>query len=568
MTTPAIYTAPISVEIESPFLFRGLAARQHGLDAAHIRDHDGRPVIPGPEIKGVLRHALKMLDAPDKVKAWFGERDMPERRGERVVFRDCVMQAPEKAARTTRIRIDGDTGTVKKGHLQVVELVLPVGAQAVFRGAVSYVARDPADAELLRDWLDRALKIVRSMGAFKTAGFGRVLRDGTKVSPADAGVALVPATVARKRDYELSFALDRPLLVDADQTAPNVFRGRPVIPGAVLKGALAERLRAAGVLEKDGPLDRALSRLTIGHAFPSLDGTAAAPVWPKSLAVLTGDLDGVDARPFYDAAVPEDWTDAMALVGANRWLAFQPDWKGGTDGPPMITRTRVKIDEKTGAAEEGNLFSQVMVAHRVKGTPMRWTARIAWPDDAPDGDAELGRLTAVLNGGLHGIGKTRAMMETVEVSAVPKEAPLPASGQVRVMLRTPHLMIRAAALKDGAALENAVRDYWQAASGGALQLGSAADGPGFFATQTLIGGQQLVRFAYDPKVVEPFVCMDAGSVFVLEMVKPERARRLLDSWRRHGLPTGTKVSWDKCPFVPENGFGAIEIDPPLPEAGP
>lgn len=578
---PSLYRATIRLSLESPFLIQGLPAKAHGIDAAQMRDHCDRPIIPYSEVKGVLRHALEMLPGhavPDWLGIAFGLPDDAETRGSRLIFSDLVCEVGQSALRSTRVKLDANTGAVASGQLQVVELVRPIGDIATFTGNVTFVAEDDRGAAEVVALLNRGFALVRAIGAFKTVGFGRLVSAPDKQLPVrsleNVG-RLAPGTPLKHETFMLRFTLDRPLLVDTAQISGNVFLGSSVVPGSVLKGALATKLDLAGLI--DEAMDEALERLTIGHAFPFVAGRAVDETFPKSLVLV-----GSKTSPaLLDAAIPGEWERALDLdlsfVGRDdhHALAFGPDWK--TCKPVWLpsekhTRTRVRIDPETGAAQHGQLFSQVTIPPVVRGEPIQWQCQVAWPADPhPSQRRALAQISAALADGLFGIGKTKAIMVRESLTTTPVEECLrPIGNEVRVMLTTAHLMLRCRDLTDEQTYHSALTAYWDRVGDGAFSLAVDDGGPRVFASQSLVGGQQMVNFnpfndgEDGDEQVEPFVLMDPGSVFVLEVRNADRTRAILQKWVLHGLPTFTEAHWTNCPFMPENGYGAITVDPPKP----
>lgn len=564
MSAASDYRADISITLESPFLSQGLAVPAFGIDVGHIRDFRERPILPSAEIKGVLRHALDLLDPPaDWMHERFGEEDSEDTRAWRLNFSDLVCQTFGKKLKTTRIAIDDETGAVKTGHLQLVELIAPVGEHVTFTGHVDFIAANDVEARETVERLDTALNLVHAIGAFKTAGFGRV--EGRSISEPECLGPVVPATPFKEPHFTLTFALDRPLLVDTEQITNNVFKGSSTIPGSVLKGALARRLEAAGRLAT-GAENRAFSRLRVGHAVPTVEGERADPVMPLSLAV-GADFDG----EWQDAA---QWSEGE-VPPVKEPVAYQPDWKHAhnpeTIRTEKLSRTRVKIDAERGAADDGNLFTQVAVSPFVGGKPVHWQAEITWLDDATsDEEAHLAAFCAALQK-LRNIGKNNAIMEDSQHSDLSGNSVELTGDQVRIVLTTPHLMLHCTAMENEGEFHEALGDYWKSVCGSGLALAWSDGAPNVFTMQTLAGGEVMRKFpGMDGQTVEPFVLMDAGSIFVLDVRDAVKATTTLAEWRRFGLPPGLHFGpedWDKCPYLPENGYGAVAINPPLPEAG-
>ena len=83
----------------------------------------------------------------------------------------------------------------------------------------------------------------------------------------------------------------------------------------------------------------------------------------------------------------------------------------------------------------------------------------------------------------------------------------------------------------------------------------------FCASQHLAGGYLAYRYRPWGKTYHPFVVTDAGSVFLLRGAPRSRLEALTIS----GLPLpvfedAAPLTWQNCPFTPENGFGAIRAN--------
>ncbi|MFQ5633342.1 MAG: hypothetical protein ACE5I1_31640, partial [bacterium] len=90
----------------------------------------------------------------------------------------------------------------------------------------------------------------------------------------------------------------------------------------------------------------------------------------------------------------------------------------------------------------------------------------------------------------------------------------------------------------------------------------------FFARQKMVGGYLSRRYAAGDTYY-PYILTEAGSVFVLEIEEAYKAKTILTEIRKYGLPLPDEIlgtlkdknaSWAQCPFVPENGFGEIQIN--------
>lgn len=560
----------VKLRLLSPFLFQGIANSRAGVDAAYLRDAEGRPLIPATQLRGVLLAALRqktsgrpLLDAR-QLEFLFGQEsiddnprgfDLPERGA--ALFSDLVGPNPGRGLQTTRIAVDEDTGTVKRGMLQVVELSHPLGASCDFTGSLIVAYRNGDDIDRIETMLARALKLIVSIGAFKSAGFGEVAPEGSTLTEDKARRRKLAAPQATgpnpgRVTYEAVF--DRPFLVDSIRVTDNLFAGSTVVPGAVFKGALASRLRIAGVdTESDGPPGRALAEARFSHAFPvdqganrldlplpcsvvaSPDGSAFADA--SHLAIGQGALWGNAPAQFAVMAKPKLASMARKALGLK------------DAGANEIVRTHVSIDEASLAAEDHKLFSLVMIPPDGR----------KWRFDLDTGKVADGSQAAALHeaivGELDGIGRTGATARIARVE--PGRALDETVGdQATIMIVTPALMFDGARA-DGRAASALYADYFASRLGGARL-------ENFYARRRLYGGYAATRFRPYGASYYPFVLTLPGSVFRLSLASEEARRKLADALR-HGLPPalldGREPDWRNCPYVAGNGFGEIIPNP-------
>ncbi len=572
----------VTLCLESPFMSQGLAVSALGVDASAARDGGRRPYLPGSLIAGNLRAALcelakagaTFVDRAD-IDRWFGcesrtvdgVRDEPERG--RVSVRDLpAREAPVDGGATTRVRIDPDTGSVARGAMQIIELPAPVGRVVAFEGVVGLLADDD-EAGRFDTALRAGLNQIDAVGAFKSAGFGRVVcRDVAPREPPAAydlpsGDTAMRDLLQRHRAGEcgltLSLTFDRPLLVDARRVAGNVFRGAAVVPGAVIKGALARRLDLAGVKADH---DDALSAVVIGHAVPMAEGAPPPRPVPLSLAVIgEGDaahlrdmiLDAVGGVSTGTGGAPNGGASGDALP------AFSPDWKDPVRraverlfGWPEIAhdlRVRTAIDPLTGTAAEdeagGLLFSHAAV--RTGG--LVWRGRVHVPDDVAE--AEAVALLAALNDDLVGIGKTDAVA-TGRLEAGPPAVLESGSDDWIVTLASDAVLNDSAALAAGRGLRDDYAGYWREATG--LEMIE------FFAAQRLAGGYLAYRHQPDGSPYMPYLLTAAGATFLLRGTRTDRLAAALAA----GLPLPAAhggADYLSFPFLPANGYGAMTVVP-------
>jgi CRISPR/Cas system CSM-associated protein Csm3 (group 7 of RAMP superfamily) len=592
--------------VRSPFLFRGLESRQLGLDAPQLRDEQQRPIIPGDQLRGVLREAFVDLAAigvtsQTEIDDLFGRASHGEReigtsndplRG-RIVISDMTARGmvydlaadseeplPDvaRATETTRIEIDDALGAAKHGMLQVVELAAPLGAAVRFCGEI-VIFGPAADTERLESLLNRALRLIPAIGAFKSAGFGEVLADRVKIERSGTPYPLAPPRRAQPLPssgfMSLRATFDRPLLVDAEWLSQNAFRGSPIVPGTVFKGALARRLELAGHDPTTGMLGRALAELSFSHAFPESDEPGRPGALPLPLSVVAV-KDDAGVLHFGDALrVP----DGRGATLAGRPALFAGDWKEGWaddeelrralgrpkyEDPLSLARTHTEI--KDGVAKDEALFTGIARSVRRRdGRDRAWLLDVDLGGIAEGEirDCAVRLVTILLEDGLDNIGKTgaRATFELTQGVTPPRPAPIhDESNRYAIVLATPALMLDPARLcgSDGTWRQEprkAYEAYWSA-----LLPDSRLHG--FFARQRLAGGYLARRRRlYGPERYFPFLVTEAGSVFEIETGDRPRLEKL---WR-YGLPPAAmhddgkrlKLDWKNCPYLPENGYGRL-----------
>lgn len=586
----------VSLTVASPFLFRGLAGRLFGLDAAALRDEEGRPIIPADQLRGCLRDAFEDLAAAgtgitgDDILDLFG-RPSPDERGAGaanvparggLLVSDLTAKGLDasRPLETTRVEIDDDTGAVDEGKMQVLELAAPFGQDVAFEGTATLFV--PVGEEALWERrLGQAVALISSIGAVKTAGFGEVVAGAVKRR--QAARASVPAAAAGapvRRRYRVTF--DRPLLVDAEWVADNAMQGSAIVPGAVFKGALAQALIYAGEMPETGRFSESLANLSIGHAFPEINDTKEPGLLPLPLSLVTVEGKPLDGRDdgFGDALLCPDGQGALMRDkdGVERPALFPGDWKevwfGNASAAlgrasvdvPLIPRTHTAIGHAGVAADQALFTTLARSVRRARSkTDRTWVDRSWIVDVACDGSAASLSLLARFEQGLDGIGKTGAHAHFESLGDAPDDDLREIaghSGEYAVMLVTPaHLLDARRMVTEtngipewAVPVEAAYCSYWaQALPDAKLES--------FFARQTYTGGYLARRRrAYGDKHYHPFLLTEAGSVFRLSQVRGAVLERLRELCRS-GLPPstvgGADATWRNCPYVRESGYGRI-----------
>lgn len=581
----------ITIVLRSPFLSRGIEATDIVLDSHLLRNGDDTVILPGTLVRGVVRDVLQTLaqrlatleyegqehSLADDLANLFGcesglraSGQAEEKRGEaspagwavdnkpdrgEIDFGDLLATTPEprhgemagQSRRLARVEIDDVLGAARESHLQFIELPWPIGESVTFEGRI-YLRRNVSCTPARAAWLiNRSLNLVPALGAVKSSGFGNVL--SVLVSPAEEHI-LEPAAAWSGFDQVLALTFDRPFLVDAQKRNANLIRGNDVIPGSVIKGAMARMLEAGGLKDK---VAQSLESLVVTHAFPAGDaseGDARKPL-PLSLTRTANGLEDLLLVP-----------DPQSFAKKDQVHRFQVDWKQNDfdsaysrygmelGWPPRDIRTQTAIDYDTGGADEERLFSTSAVG----GKGWRWFLRLS--ADETIGTNERAWLLGALTSGLPGVGRTHALAKGEPISneqyAIPEKVP-PVSGSRETYaftLETPALLNDLDALRrDGDIVGDYLR-YWN--EHGYLLLR-------FFARQELAGGHIALRYPQRSDGYEPYLLTSPGSVFLVERTgEGTRPEDLL----RRGLPVHdaiTRRHWSECPYLPENGFGQVRI---------
>lgn len=591
----------LSLTVASPFLFRGLAGRLLGLDAAALRNEEGRPIIPADQVRGCLRDAFEDLAAAGTgitdrdILDLFGRQSPGSERGAgaenkpfrgRLIVSDLTAKGLDAAPlETTRIEIDNDTGAVEEGKMQVIELAAKFGKEVVFAGTATLFVAVGAE-ELWERRLGQALALITAIGAVKTAGYGEVVEGSvTRLAATRASVPAAPAAAVApvRRRYRVTF--DRPVLVDAEWIADNAMQGSAVVPGAVFKGALAQALVYAGEDPERGSYSGSLAALSIGHAFPEIGDTKEPGGLPLPLSLVTvagKSLDGGQGDGFGDALFCPDGQGVLMLDerGEKRPALFPGDWKDAwfgnayaalgraPVGVPLVPRTHTSINH-AGVATDRALFTTLARSVRrcLTGPDDKrtWVDRSWILDVASDGTALSISLLARLEQGLDGIGKTGAHARFDNLGATPAEVLAEIAGhpgEYAVMLVTPAHILDAGNL----VVETDSRPAWRMCAHDAYAAYWNKHLPGaklesFFARQRYTGGYLARRRrAHGDKHYHPFLLTEAGSVFRLSQVTGS-VLVTLEELCRSGLPPadigGAPATWKTCPYVRENGYGRI-----------
>lgn len=582
----------VTLRLRSPFLFRDSAGAAFGVDTMTLRDAYGRPIIPADQLRGVLRDALEDIGdcapgvlARTDLETLFGRgsadtrkddvddasADFEPQRGGLLCGDLVAVTAGQTLDQAVRVEIAPETGAARPGHLLVAELCAPPGQEVDFEGVmVALVPESRANA--IADALAKAARMLVAIGAQKSVGFGEIVTAAiTRQSARPLSLPSAPPEPTDRVAYRITF--DRPFLVDATREADNLYVGSEVVPGAVVKGALARRLELAGEDPRTGRFAGLLSAITVSHAFPeTVDGKPAGHALPLSL-VMEQTETGIYLLA--DSLGTPSGKGVLFKGPPRRPARYMPDWKEhawiaearsrlGRPAHPEVgreLRVHTAIARATGAADEGRLYAASARAHRfldqqsgaATGALRGWRMTVT----APKGHdpALFGALLALLEQGLDGIGRTGASIhaERLTDSEAAGRQAKPVAGNAHrfaVVLTTPAVMTGP---DPQVTARDAYAAYWSRILPGARLLDHAAQ-------QRLAGGYLARRRRPYGATYVPFVLTEPGSAFLLDGVDAASLEQLM----RTGLPVAPlgprPLDWRTCPFVPENGFGAFTAD--------
>jgi len=568
-------TFSLDLTVRAPVMCQGLAPSALGVDASFIRDEKGRPILPADHVKGLLRASVAYLDG-NAARRLFGPEPKPSgdlrlgasnepMRG-RVFLSDLAATSYTPAligsgSRTThRVEI-GPDGAANPGSLQEIELIAPAGTEITFAGTLTLHATAEDDVAVLKSALER----ISQVGAFKSVGFGEVVR--RTLSPLDTPSHHEIADADR---VTVEIRFDRPIMVDAQRVADNLFRSSVILPGAALKGSLAEALKRADRLTE--AVGIALGKVRIGHGFPlDRDGEPMMRTPPRSLAAHEGRLICAlglepDEVPLIDgmaAAFVNDWKPAQ-LESVRKALGWSTDRLHAA-----IQRTRVAVGLDS-VAEDEMLFAYQAVPSMWPGEdangfePRLWRFELAQNGADP---VSWGVILQTLGEGLDGVGKTDARAVVIhssesDVQRLPDPLDIGAGRKAwAVTLTTSALMIDP-------------DDPWHAATQYANYWSWALERLGhkgqvtlldWFTDERLHGGHEAMRRGlFGAGRYQPLVITQPGSVFLIEAA--DGVETALTKALQTGLPPRPPklsqkhdLDWRDTTFVAENGYGEIAL---------
>ncbi|MBI4687716.1 MAG: hypothetical protein HY756_08025 [Nitrospirae bacterium] len=568
-------TINITLGIQGPILCKATAPSSWGIDATFDRDYKGIPYIDRSHIKGKLKEALKELGTDEaNLYRWLGEEHSD---GGMLIISDfyCVDSptAVRYDNRLTRTKRDRVRGVVDDTALLSMENAFPLKNMPYnWNGCIEFIADDNSIQGIYTE-IVAGLKWITAVGAEKTVGFGKIVSVESEEPKIEDLSFPDPLPTANPPEewFTVTIEAEDPLLIGGVQRAANYRESESIIPGGMIKGALAATLnRLCGVdkvstsINKENTkvsehykaLSEHFSKIRFTHAFPTTGDTR--PVVIPYSAVAEG-------NNFYDVALNE----GVKLVN-DKAPVFQTDWKNYPDNfgwaiPRCIAKTRTGIDGNLRRAEDNMMFTyQYVCPVDSKNNKIIWYGLVHLPND------DRGALHTELIDAVQRItrmGKRRSKVKVsitpgkcghaqIENGAIAKDSVVIVSLQSDALMVNPYDM-----LKKQQTAKELHKLYWGIASGNSMEMVR------FFAHQKLLGGY-IVR-KHGGKYY-PFSLTGAGSVFVLKVSNENTAKGKIDEWKTNGLllPEWAKTTykkhgkelWETCPFVQENGYGEVMVN--------
>ncbi len=598
------FTLDIKLTVLGPFLTAATSSEVYGLDKAFYRTAGGTVAVPGSHAKGKLRMALHELNAlnviqpPVQLDILFGQ---PSPEGSydpaRGLLQFTAFTCPGTQTERMRVRtaINAATMTADENMLREFEDLFPSGSLTDWNGKVTYSAADAADALRIAKIIRLGFKWLTTMGAEKGIGSGRLRKAVvSQPEPCPSNPDLNLADFERSDTLQLRIhPTDRLLIGGVKKPRANFVRSERIIPGGVIKGALAASLNLAHSIGANVPLSAEtgkrmpgfellvahFDKIRVSHAFPILEGEKRPVKIPLSTVTIDDEL-------YYDAALAQDATQLIR----GQAPVYSIDWKKprqyfGIAYPKEVFVTRTAIDDTSRRSREGQLFTYTFLCNvDDKNRPVDWVCDADFnaikEDDVRRQVKE--QFAVAASQYLSNLGK---LNQPVTVQLLPDAAPpviqsfdMIHDNLAVVTLQTDALMLDpqvVARLPAGDDLFALYSDYWKVASStnGQPPCLELVD---YFASQNFQGGYLYHRYhgagerTSKPGRYYPYYLTGAGSVFILRVIDPESARRYLDQWLKSGLNLPAwanelykqdgRALWQNCPFVPENGYAEIAVN--------
>lgn len=557
----------LTLTFQGPLLTQSSGTIALGLDV-EMQYYQDLPAINGSLIRGNIRHTLNEFDQilegelTKDINTWFGSESISQYKPQRTkidfdFFWLLTTNYKKTQNQRTRIAINQRTGTVEEGALQIVEDCFPIGSDnPVFSGKINARFIDRKEQKQFEKWLNKALDYIPAMGSFKGIGWGKLIE--AKLNSQKTEHPTLPENATRfgiQLQFDRPFCLGRPRTTESNQIISDDF-----IAGNVIKGLIARLYNDdKETLAKQLCFDQ----LIISHALATdkQSNKRAQPI-PLSFAIYKGKvIDMAGAQKTVWKSAPQ----------------FSPDWKEedkekinaimqqGIANLQRLVVVRTEINSANHVSEQGKLFSLECISPEQH----LWCADIDLCNIAKEKQTSvLSNLQQKLSKGLTGIGKTKAQAKISFHLDKPYKAEVNALtlGRHIITLITaarilsPDLSIQGT--NSASQLKKAYQNYWQHALDNQQLILDT-----YFAEQTLTGTYYHQQRHQTEKKYYPEWLTNAGSVFVLTINDEDTLARLI-KLASTGIPAhqevdGSKANWKTTPYLPEQGYGEIQINNPV-----
>jgi len=536
-------------------------------------------LLPGSLIKGNLRESwdeLKILSDEPNISNTFNELlgkacDLSKydpQRG-RLIISDLYLESKEyiRDEIRERIRIDSERGAVAKGAIQMMKSPFAPGKEYTFSGQAQLFSNDDNYLNEIA-WIEKGLQWITHIGAYRTIGFGRIANVKIDILN-DSMKGNTESKLELDKDrFIIALSPDRPFCFSKRQADQNLFESEDFIPGGAIKGAIATALGKVQNSQNGNELINNLEKIQFSHAFPSENENIRPIIHPLS---LVNSMDKI-----YDVAL----CDKPVLINGKS-PAFSCDWKVPANSddndifkhptPNRELRVRTAIDSKNRRAKDENLFSYEMVVP----DGFNWVGIVDFSRIEEKSRKSVAEsLKNHLAMGISYLGKTKAnanvkiINNLIDCNQSDFKSIREANNSFWVITLQSSALLNDPLFIPEKGKSNSLFEAYDAAfqdiSGESLKLVR------FFADQSLVGGYLSKRFPRNKIKYFPFLLTSPGSVFVLTPtlpeIKPEDVEKMVKEWYLNGLPLPQWVkdnygtTWQKCPFMPENGYGEIAVN--------
>ena len=596
----------LSITINGPLLSHGVGSIAFGTDSIMLH-YKNQPVLNGSLIRGNIRHVFEyfaeQLIAQKKTEGnilktdiiqWFGKKnselnDANDRAHLNFDFfwKPTEDLSPKNRTRT-RIKISDETGVVIPGNMNVIEDICMAGEKISFSGFINAFFTSPDEEDRFQYWVEKALKYLPALGALKGVGYGRIdnelstlkkRKKATQAAESENNYSAVPDHELKNIErLGLTLNFDRPICITKPRTKDsNAFISSEIIPGNVIKGALADTLNKLEEIDWQNRI--CFDNLGITHAMPANQKNLLRS-HPIPLSVCKFNNNWHDMALEKDPIALQLPTEQGDEIFAP---FFKPDWKEGdlekaanalgiaeSCSPPHVLRIHTAINAEKGVSEKNQLFS----IESVDTSEHTWCADIMLNEIPADKRPGVIRcLAGYLDNGISNIGKTKSIADVRLKSQtfLPTNALTFSESKNDIIfiatLSTAARMLPTNLTAQGTngdkVLHDSYDNYWKFISNNTLSLSH------FFAQQELNGGdfywhRYIKSKSKDNHEYAPEWLTTPGSVFVLKTTEQnqEQATKYLRDWVKYGLPPAEDRifdDWQTDPYLSKHGFGEISV---------